>query len=201
MRETLGMINIWATEKRFLEDDLIELIRIARNEDYYSLARRVYFDHITIPLVVSPERDMYLLMLRARLETSTWYLLEYHGYQDERRVHDLPDDDRLRKEIYFKIVQETTKELLLRAEWESLNINGDERFHIFTIKGVRELEGPLRVEAGNARGVGRDWLRIESLAVGNGEALDTHFETIDGGLESHRISQQGLRARMQGLVT
>ncbi|EFW21639.1 hypothetical protein D8B26_001797 [Coccidioides posadasii str. Silveira] len=199
MRETLDMINIWATKKRFLEDDLIELIKIARNEDYYSLARRVYFDHITMPLVVSPERDMYLLMLRALLETSTWYLLEYHGYQDEGRVHDLPDDDRLREEIHSKIVQETTKELLLRAEWESLNINGDERFHIFTIKGVPraqakrlntttvptsicpKLEGPLRVEAGNARGVGRDWLRIESLAVGNGEALDTHFETSTGG--------------------
>ncbi|WEW58681.1 hypothetical protein PRK78_004149 [Emydomyces testavorans] len=216
--ETLDMIYEGGFEDRFLEADLIDLIKMVKREDFYALARRVYFDIWSIPLVVSPEEEIYISILRVLLETcrdtwfdctsnlddyhiwpATWYLLDYHGYQDEDCANNLPDDDQLRKEIYTKIIRETTKRLLSFARGSYfVAMHSFSRFH--PISGGRRVDlahTPVDVEIAKAQSLGRDWQRAEFLTKDYGMVLDTHFETMDGVSSINEQLRQRIEAKFQ----
>ncbi|EEP76464.1 predicted protein [Uncinocarpus reesii 1704] len=217
--ETFYMIHNWAIGDGLVQPDLIDLIKGAEEDNPFYLARRVYFDIWDCPMIVPPEEETCLSILRELLEACrntwfdcnsspddysiwppSWHLAEFLGYQDEERRLNLPDDDQLREEIYSNILRETKKQLLNSARCYFPCLEDYGQFEQFSWGcGNISSECPLeQAEIEKAQKLARDWQRVERLVHGVGQSWDIRFETMDGVFEVEEGFRHQIISSFQG---
>lgn len=218
--ETFDLIYEYGFHNRYMDADIITLIKSAKDEDYSALAYRVYTDLWSLPAVFYPEDKAYISLFRGLLETcvqtwfdcvsmqddyyiwpASWYILDYHGYQDENSDRVLPDDNHLRKEIYTRVMRGTIQDLLMLDNASSARLLNDfNRYPVVTSRYSEfQREGSIfPAEMDIMESMERDWRRLEGLNNGNGELLDIHFETRDDRMKANRELVKSIKSKYKG---